>query len=320
MNIIEFPDNYKPKLSVKYPPFMIGDHIEEHFYYYNKKKKSYLRTYLLGIFIKNILGYNYFNQDNYNRRKLQRQFNKLTNSQDVYCILHEDDDPIHHSKRLFIDVPDKTIIFGASYGDIPIPLLYDDGGLFESKERTPIENKKYLCSFIGANSHAVRTKMQEYISGIPDFYSSLDKWKEDVSIDKQNEFIEVSLDSKFGLAPRGNGRGSFRFYELLKLGVIPIYIWDDIEWLPYKEYIDYSAFSISININDIHTLELLLKSISNEKITLMLAEYQKVKHWFTPDGLSEYILNKFESLEKKIGYEVLKTMSKKEIMAHMISR
>jgi hypothetical protein len=317
MNIIEFPDNYKPKLSVKYPPFMIGDHIEEHFYYYNKKKESYLRTSLLGIFCKNILGYNYFNQDNYNRRNLQRQFNQLTNPQDLYCILHEDDDPIHHSKRLFIQVPDKTIIFGASYGDIPIPLLYDDGGLFESKERIPLEDKKYLCSFIGANTHRVRTKMQEYITGRADFYSSLDKWKEDVSIDKQNEFITVSLDSKFGLAPRGNGRGSFRFYELLKLGVIPIYIWDDIEWLPYKEYIDYSAFSISIHTDDIDRLESLLKSISNEKITLMIAEYQKVKHWFTPDGLCEYIIQKFESLEKKIGYEVLKTMSKKNIMEHM---
>lgn len=320
MNIIEFPDNYKPTLLVKYPPFMIGTHMEEHFYYYNKKKESYLQTSLLGIFVKNILGYNYFNQDNYNRRKLQKQFNLHTNSQDIYCILHEDDDPIHHSKRLFVEVPNKTIIFGASYGDIPIPLLYDDGGFFESRERIPLEDKKYLCSFIGANTHAVRKNMQEYITGRSDFYSSLDKWKEDVTIDKQNEFIKVSLNSKFGLAPRGNGRGSFRFYELLKLGVIPIYLWDDIEWLPYKEYIDYSSFSISINSNEIHTLEPLLRSISNEKITLMLAEYEKVKHWFTPDGLSEYILNKFELLEKKISYQVLKTMSKGDILTHIMSR
>jgi len=299
---------------------MIGTHMEEHFYNYNKQKQSYIQTSLLGIFTKNILGYNYFNQDNYNRRKLQKQFNQLTNSQDIYCILHEDDDPIHHSKRLFIEVPNKTIIFGASYGDIPIPLLYDNGGFFESRERIPLEDKKYLCSFIGANTHAVRKNMQDYITGRPDFYSSLDKWKEDVTIDKQNEFIEISLDSKFGLAPRGNGRGSFRFYELLKLGVIPIYLWDDIEWLPYKEYIDYSSFSISINSNEIHTLEPLLRSISNERITLMLEEYEKVKHWFTPDGLCEYILNKFDSLEKKIGYQVLKTMSKVDIMAHIMSR
>ena len=56
MNIIEFPDNYKPKLSVKYPPFMIGDHIEEHFYYYNKKKKILSSDLFAGYFYQKHIG------------------------------------------------------------------------------------------------------------------------------------------------------------------------------------------------------------------------------------------------------------------------
>ena len=37
----------------------------------------------------------------------------------------------------------------------------------------------------------------------------------------------MQLDSKFALAPRGFGRSSFRFFEIFKLGTIPIYVWND---------------------------------------------------------------------------------------------
>jgi hypothetical protein len=288
--------------------------MEEYFYNYNKKKDKKVNSLLLGIFCKNILGYNIFNTEIYNRRNLQKEINNLTNSEDLYCLLHEDDDVINHSKRLFIQVPKKTIIFGASQGDIPIPLIYNDNGFLESIEKIPLENKKYLCSFIGGDTHLVRRKMQNYIKNKTDFYSSIDNWNEDVSINKQNEFIDISANSKFGLAPRGNGRGSFRFYELLKLGVIPIYIWDDVEWLPYKEYIDYSKFSISININDIEMLESKLRNITNVTILEMIGEYEKVKYWFSQDGLCDYILQKFERLENKIDYTTIKSMDKKDIL------
>ena len=36
------------------------------------------------------------------------------------------------------------------------------------------------------------------------------------------------------LSPRGWGRTLFSLCETIRLGNIPIYIWDDIPWIPYK--------------------------------------------------------------------------------------
>jgi hypothetical protein len=55
-------------------------------------------------------------------------------------------------------------------------------------------------------------------------------WTPDVNVNLQLVFINTTLESKFALAPRGYGRGSFRFFECFQLGTIPIYIWNDI-WL-----------------------------------------------------------------------------------------
>ena len=48
-----------------------------------------------------------------------------------------------------------------------------------------------------------------------------------------------------------------RFYEISN---IPIYVWDDIEWLPYKTN-RCNKFCISINIKDIDKLEDILNNI-----------------------------------------------------------
>lgn len=46
----------------------------------------------------------------------------------------------------------------------------------------------------------------------------------------------VMRESSFSLAPRGLGRTSFRLFETMHLGLIPIYVWDDYEWLPYTPH------------------------------------------------------------------------------------
>jgi hypothetical protein len=78
------------------------------------------------------------------------------------------------------------------------------------------------------------------------------------------------------------------------LDTVPVYFWDDIEWLPYKDILDYSKFSVSIHDNDIPRTAEILKSISNEKYVSMLEELKRVRHHFTLEGMSEYIFNKIK--------------------------
>ena len=48
------------------------------------------------------------------------------------------------------------------------------------------------------------------------------------------DWEEVMTQSKASLCPRGFGRSSFRLYEVLSRGLVPVYLYDDVEWLPYR--------------------------------------------------------------------------------------
>ena len=76
------------------------------------------------------------------------------------------------------------------------------------------------------------------------------------------------------------------------LDCVPLYVWDDIEWLPYKDILDYTKFSVSIQEKDIGRVYEILKSISNEKYVSMVEELKNVRHYFTLDGMSEYVVKK----------------------------
>jgi hypothetical protein len=121
------------------------------------------------------------------------------------------------------------------------------------------------------------------------FYDS-GGWSSSVNSNLQKAFIDNTRDSKFALAPRGYGRGSFRFFECLQLGTIPIYLWNDIEWLPFKDVIDYNKLCISLHISKIDELENKLKSITEEDYKKMLDYYKEIKYLFELEGMCQKII------------------------------
>jgi hypothetical protein len=52
--------------------------------------------------------------------------------------------------------------------------------------------------------------------------------------------------SKFVLAPRGYGRNSYRLAEVLMRGMLPVYVYNDIVWLPYYDSINWSSIGIVV--------------------------------------------------------------------------
>ena len=199
-----------------------------------------------------------------------------------FTVVQHDDGP---QLKMMGDV----LIFGACTGKVPLPLIYEDTNN-TLLNRKPLD-KKYVASFIGTNTHNVRLKMIHYLTK-PDIFISTQKvWTDNVPQNLSELFIEKTLESKFCLAPRGYGRSSFRFFEAMLLNTIPVYFWDDIEWLPYKDVLDYSTFSISIQEKDIPNTYEILTSISDKKYASMLEELKKVRHYFTLDGMSQYLLN-----------------------------
>jgi hypothetical protein len=193
------------------------------------------------------------------------------------------------------------MIFGACTGTIQLPLIYEDINntlLGKSIDYSNHNNhKEYLATFVGTLTHTIRNQMLNMLQNKEDIKlitkPHID-WTNNINSQSADLFVDLTLKSKFCLAPRGYGRSSFRFFEAMLLNVIPVYFWDDIEWLPYKEIIDYSKFSVSICKNNIDNTYNILKSISDEKYQSMLEEIKRVRHHFTLEGMSEYVFNKIK--------------------------
>lgn len=271
-----------------YPPFKNGLYMEEYFIdRFFRETPTTKRKYIP-------LPWTNFQIESWFEEKksiLQKHLDEWIqdnpSSNGYFTIVQYDDGPL-------LKLPENTLVFGACSGHIPLPLIYQDNQENLSKQSLNLEFKKrkFKFSFVGSCTHSVRSKMIESIKNIKDCNLVVNNyWKPSVSKNSQITFVDISNQSKFGLAPRGYGRSSFRFFELLKINVIPIYIWDDIEWLPYKEIIDYNKFCISINIADICNLEEIINSIDESKYNQMWIEYEKIKHMFTLDGMYEYIIN-----------------------------
>jgi len=196
---------------------------------------------------------------------------------------------VQHDDGPQLTIPSQTVVFGACTGTIPLPLIYEDTS--HKLLTAPRLLKTMLASFVGTKTtHPLRGEMVRHLDGKQGIQcQGAPVWKVNVVEQDAARFVEWTLSSKFCLAPRGYGRSSFRFFEAMQLDTIPVYIWDDIEWLPYKDILDYSTFSISISQKDLPQLYDRLRSISDDTYRNMQQELLRVRHHFTLEGMAEYI-------------------------------
>lgn len=284
MRILPLEKLFRPATSVVYPPFKNGRYLEEFAYEKLVERADQINTELvyIPVFWTNMQIHPGFPDRKQNYQTLLDQaFATLPADTRYFTIVQHDDGPM-------LRLPANTIIFGACTGTIPIPLIYEDVTHRLSKvERTP---KTQLASFVGSATHDMRRQLVRYVG--PNINFNMGGWTDNVGASAADHFIQDTLKSTFCLAPRGYGRSSFRYFEAILLDTIPVYFWDDIEWLPYKEELDYSKFSVSISQNEIANTYAILSSISEEKIKEMQVELERVKPMFTLDGMVNYVIRK----------------------------
>jgi hypothetical protein len=300
MKILELPKQFRISTNIIYPPFKNGKYMEEYFYDYMIKHSEEIESewIYIPVFWTNLQNHSGFK----NMRValniiLKEAYSKYPSSTRFFTVVQHDDGPM-------LLLPPHTLVFGACIGDIPLPLIYEDRNcVLQSYPKVALQDKTYLATFIGSSTHPIRKNMTDILRDKSDIVTGLQKtWTNSISKSSADLFIDTTIKSKFCLAPRGYGRSSFRFFESMQLGVIPVYFWDDKEWLPYKEFLDYSKFSVSIHSKDIHNTYNRLKIISNEIYLNMLQEMTRVREWFTLEGMARYILWK---LDEKSGVDVL---------------
>jgi Exostosin family len=259
--------------------------MEEYMYEYLRRNEIRSNWVYLPIFWTNLQNHPGFSSKKANYQiLLNRALENMASDTTYFTIVQHDDGPQLHVPNL--------IVFGACTGTIPLPLIYEDTSQrLLSSPRLP---KDLLASFVGTyTTHSIRQKMLTEMRTKTDIhFHAKSAWEVKVAPSDSDAFVEITSRSKFCLAPRGYGRSSFRFVEALQLGVVPVYLWDDIEWLPYKETLDYSKFSVSVSSHQIPQLYEFLSSISDQKYQEMVEEGKKVHHWFTLEGMAQYVVSR----------------------------
>jgi hypothetical protein len=280
-------DKFRPKsISPTYPPYHQGEYLEEYFYKrWNEEHISSNREYI-DIFWTNIFCNSMFAGQQY--QNIQEHLDEvLEENQSYFTVCQFDDGP-------FEKFPEDTLIFSAGgnrEGDniIPIPLICSPipKKLISNKEKT------IFASFVGSrNTHPIRMDMCNYLEGKNGYTISAGNWSTTVPMDNFKKFVDITCSSKFALAPRGYGKQSFRLYEILQLGTVPVYI-SDIHYLPWTDELDWNDFCVPVNEDEIDEIDDILKSISDVEYNKLLENGKKIySKYFSLEGMFQNIIKR----------------------------
>ena len=282
------PINKNPEHN--YPPFKNGRFLEEYFYDYYQNLSIDIKNKLIYI---DVFWLNLQMLKKFDKNKIEKYVNEKCliakqQNKKAFTICQWDD-------NICINKPDNLIVFSIGTSiDYPLPLIVEDiDNKLINIEEIPFKDKKYLCSFIGTYTHKCRNIMYNKLSNKSGFYMNIRKnWNIKIANNLITDFVEKTKYSKFGLAPRGYGPSSFRFFEIIQMNVIPIYIHDGDNALPFKEEIDYSQFALVYHIDNINKIENDLLNISETKYNEMLSNLKQIKHRFTMNNSCDYIIRK----------------------------
>lgn len=180
----------------------------------------------------------------------------------------------------------KTVLFLASRRgeSFDVPLL-----IYPHETPSPWPAKRWLASFMGKlRTHPIRSEMQRSLSKRDG--TNIQDGVRDVSL-----FVEQILQSYIALCPRGYGPTSFRFYEAMQLGVVPLLI-SDVDNRPFKAFLPWDQISLYAEL--VEDIEDILNSCTVQELFRMGESAQVV--WYQDLAFGKwcrYVLKELETLK-----------------------
>jgi hypothetical protein len=282
-------DKFKPYIldfpQIPYPPYHFGKYLEEYFIeFYFKNKKDFDLT---GYELIPISWTNIYNNHTHLLKNLQKDLNGLDFSKKYFTVSQHDDAPKE-------SLPPNTIKFSAGGNRpncVPIPLICS------SIPNVKEVHKDIFCSFVGSATHPVRMDMLHHLVNKEGYVLKPKHWSPSIEDKRKDLFLDITSRSIFSLCPRGYGATSFRLYEAMQLGAIPVYIYTNEPYIPFSNIVNWNDICILVEKQDIKNIDNILKNISKEKqneMRLVIKEtYNKM---FTLDGMCLNILNYLKTI------------------------
>jgi hypothetical protein len=275
IEIIEKFKNFRPSPTYPiYPPYHKGLYLEDAFFEWFISNNVQLERYYIPVFWTTCYIQN-------SQHGVQQILNNLDRTKKYFTISQHDD-------AIIEILPSDTICFnaGGNRSGIPIPLICSP------IELKPKLNKDIFCSFVGSVTHPIRYSIFNVLKDNCKYYFSNKNWTPSVDISDFEKFIEITSRSVFCLCPRGYGKSSFRLYECMQLGTIPVYVYDD-KWIPFEDTIDWSKFSVLIHVSDINNIDSILSSYTNDKINEM---QENIYYYWSNNFTMESTFNKIKKI------------------------
>lgn len=242
--------------------------------YYNKHKPYCKRIYLditwSDLYVTEAL------KINPNVEEYQKILNTLDSTKKYFTLIEVEDGIINRYDHLDI------LIFGAGgAGDIPIPYMHRPLIKFDVP-------KKFLCSFMGSTAtHPIREEIFKLFEKEKDF---------DIKPSISKDMYSYQMSSTiFSLCPRGRGPNSYRLFESLHMGVIPVYLSDEF-WTPFDDEIDWEKLCVMVPFKKIDQIPDILRNITPKQIEDYQSYGQKIYNSFF---LREKICDKIIKLVNK---------------------
>lgn len=238
-----------------------------------KSKYSYLPIFWTTYFVRN-----YFASDPVAMRRLTEFVDRI---KEPWFTISQYDDGIVMGDKIKTE---HISMSAGGYGDVWLPLTCNPR--HEDTVRLPT---KYKASFVGSfQTYKWRTGFAEKLKSVEGFFIH------DSSAGGPDIFEKTMLESEFALCPRGYGRTSFRLYEAMQMGTIPIYI-SDHHILPFEKYIDWGEFCVLVSMDDVEKIPSMISVLSEGPIRKMSYTCRQVwKEYFSYEACAKMIIKILE--------------------------
>lgn len=174
---------------------------------------------------------------------------------------------------------------------------------------------RYLYSFMGSvRTHKIRKSVLELPSDDAFLLdtSGMNAWE--MSLEErqafQSRFLDVMVDSLFVLCPRGVGPSSYRLFETMQIGRVPVIIAD--EWMA-PDFVDWSSCSIRVAEADVASIPEILRVHRDSGRELARNAQEVWRKYFSPEASLETLakaalevvtspLSTLDSLKMSLGF------------------
>ena len=126
--------------------------------------------------------------------------------------------------------------------------------------------RRFLANFMGSSrTHPIRRGLLKLDERDFKLHDTDVRYFWEVPHEQRNAFVEVCAESYFVLCPRGAGPSSYRLFEAMQLGRVPVIISD--EWVPV-EGVDWSTCSVRVSESEVPQLPELLRARQPEAVNM----------------------------------------------------